>query len=615
MAYTIVIDTEVAPDGFLLLGKIVETGAYFHIWLSEPDAVERIKDLVSSGHTLVTFNGMRYDMLMLAAVLKGYSGAELKHVSDSIIEGDLTPWAAVKRFNLTEVKVDHIDLVEVAPSFVGLKTYGARMNMPRLQDLPYNHNEPWGEDRLPEILEYCRNDVDTTEELFNRLSEPLALRVAMSREYGIDMRSKSDTQMAEAAFIKRLNLQRRENHVPYRVNYTVPDFIQFESDYLKSLAYKMGEHSYEVNQKTGHVVLPGFLGDELVVFGTGSYQLGVGGIHSTHDKKVCYVADEDTIITDVDAASFYPSILINGNLIPSHIGRKFIDEYKSIYDRRLEAKRTGDKVTAETLKISVNGTFGKLGSRWSPLYAPEMMLAITLTGQLTLLNLIEMLEKAGATILSANTDGIALSYPKKLAAQVEGAVEEFSQRSKFVFEYTPYRALAMKDVNNYFAVKLDRKVKTKGIYALPDLRKNPTAPICAKAVSLWLANGTPLLSTVKSGTITEYLSARNVTGGGVQGDNYLGKVVRWYNSTDKSLPPLTYAKNGNKVPKTDGVRAMMTMNPNMYHPEDLDYAWYYKEAIRIADHVGCRDYLTAEQIEIITPPPKIRKTRKTKEKK
>lgn len=614
MSNTIVIDTEVSPNGFLLVGKVLESDTYFHIWLSAPDAVEQITELMASGNTFVTFNGNKYDLPMIAAVMRGFSGEKLKYISDAIIDGNLTSWAAAKKFGLPALKIDHIDLVEVAPSFVGLKTYGARMNMPWLQDLPYHHAEPWTEARLPVILDYCRNDVDTTAELLKHLSEPMALRVAMSKEYGVDMRSKSDTQMAETAFIKRLNLKRTDNVVPREITYKVPRFIKFNAPHLRELAARMENHTYEVNPKTGHVVLPDFLGKECVTLNAGTYQMGVGGIHSTHDKSVCYVADKQTIIADIDAASFYPSILINGNLIPSNIGKTFIDEYQSIYHRRLDAKRNGDKVTAETLKISLNGTFGKLGSRWSSLYAPEMMLAITLTGQLTLLSLIEQLEAVGARTLSANTDGIAMAYPRTRADAVNRAVDEFSNLSSFTFEFTPYRALAMKDVNNYFAVKLDRKVKAKGIYAPPDLRKNPTAPICAKAVSLWLAHGTPLLQTVKSGNMTEYLSARNVTGGGVQGELYLGKVVRWYASTDNSLPPLTYAKNGNLVPKTTGARALMTMTPDMYHPSDLDYDWYYHEALSIAADVGCKDYLTPEQIAIITPAPKVKKVRKTKEK-
>ena len=243
------------------------------------------------------------------------------------------------------------------------------------------------------------------------------------------------------------------------------------------------------------------------------------------------------------------------------------------------------------------------------------MLAITLTGQLTLLSLIERLEKIGARTLSANTDGIAMAYSPQDIPSVESVVSAFSGVTGFTFEYTRYRALAMKDVNNYFAVKLDRSIKTKGIYASPDLKKNPTAPICAKAVSLWLAHGIPLLHTVKSGKMTEYLSARNVTGGGVQGERYLGKVVRWYSSTDNSLPPLTYAQNGNLVPRTTGARALMVLDVNAPHPPDLDYDWYYKEALRIAVDTGCRDFLTEKQITLITPPPKVKKARKIKEKK
>lgn len=614
MSHTIVIDTEVSPNGFLLLGKILETGIYFHIWLSEAGGRERVKELMESSNTFVTFNGNRYDLPMIAAVICGFSGAQLKHISDSIIEGNMAAWKVQQRFKVPELKVDHIDVMLVAPSFVGLKTYGARMSMPRLQDLPFHHAEPWAEDQLPVILEYCRNDVDTTAELLNRLTQPMELRVAMSKEYGVDMRSLSDTQMAEVAFVKRLRLPRKENSVPATLSYAVPHFIEFKAPHLRALARAMGEHVYVMNQKTGHVVLPEFLGKDTVRLNAGVYQMGVGGIHSTHDKAVCYVADDDTVLTDIDAASFYPSILINGNLVPAALGPAFLEEYKEVYRRRLNAKRSGDKTTAETLKISLNGTFGKTASRWSPLYSPDIMLAIVLTGQLTLLSLIEHLEEAGARTLSANTDGIAIAYPRALSSAVESVVSGFSVLSGFEFEYTPYRALAMKDVNNYFAVKLDRSVKTKGIYAPPDLRKNPTAPICAKAVSLWLAHGTPLLSTVKSGKIEEYLSARNVTGGGVQGEIYLGKVVRWYSSTDNSLPPLTYALNGNLVPKTTGARALMSMEPNQHHPEDLDYGWYYREAIRIAADIGCRDYLTEEQIAIITPPPKVKKARKTKEK-
>ena len=147
---------------------------------------------------------------------------------------------------------------------------------------------------------------------------------------------------------------------------------------------------------------------------------------------------------------------------------------------------------------------------------------------------------------------------------------------------------------------------------MPKLKKNPTAPVCAKAVGEWLAHGTPFLETIKKAPFTEFISARNVTGGGVQGDEWLGKVVRWYMSTE-DLPPIRYASNGNKVPKTEGAKAYMLLEEKVAHPSDLSYNWYLKEAIKIAINVGCRDYLSPEEIALVTPPPKVKKPRKAKQ--
>jgi ribosomal protein S16 len=294
------------------------------------------------------------------------------------------------------------------------------------------------------------------------------------------------------------------------------------------------------------------------------------------------------------------------------LGQPFLDEYRKIYTERIAAKRAGDKVTMDTLRIALNGTFGKLASRWSVLYAPDLMLAVTLTGQFTLLMLIEQLETVGASILSANTDGIAIGCSKAVFPAVEQTVADFTALSGYHFEYTHYRVLAMKDVNNYFAVKADRSLKAKGIYAPLSLSKNTSAQVCADAVGQWLSRGTPLLETIKSAGFTGFLSARNVTGGGQQCGEYLGKVVRWYQSTDKTLEPLKYVKNGNKVPKTDGARACMRIDPEGQHPADLDYNWYLCEALRIAKAVGCERFLSEGELRMITPVKPERKKNVTR---
>ena len=603
-------DTETLPNRTLFCAKNIETGEWFDLWRHEAGAPEKLKSFINSNvETLVGFNSRSFDNVIVAAFCAGRSEIEIKRIADDVINNRLRYWEAMRKFDLFDVMGDHIDLIEVAPSFVGLKAYGARMHMPKLQDMPIAHTDMITKDQETDILEYCHNDVDTTEELLRQLENEVLLRVEMSRRYKVDMRSKSDAQMAEAAYVTSMGLKYTKNKIPETIEYTPPSFLKFRNFKLQQLLDRTASHVFEMNPVTGHVKLPEFLGSEIITFGTGSYQLGVGGVHSVHDKKVCHIAGGD-YICDIDAASFYPSIILECGFVPALLGKRFVDEYCKIYEQRLEAKRSGDKTTDATLKISLNGTFGKLASKHSVLYSPDLMLAVTLTGQFTLLMLIEWLETHGVITLSANTDGIAIFFKEDQKALVEKTVDEFSKISKFNFEYTYYRALAMKDVNNYIAIKQNRGLKVRGIYAPLSLKKNPTAQVSADAVGQWLAFGTSFESTIYNAPFTDFISARNVTGGGQQNGIYLGKVVRWYQSTDMDNEPIKYASNGNKVPKTEGAKACMTLLDKIKHPEDLDYEWYIKEAIKIAVAVGCSNYLTAEQLQSIAPTPK--KTRKRK---
>ena len=49
----------------------------------------------------------------------------------------------------------------------------------------------------PLIRNYCDNDNQITAQLYRQLSEAIRLREAMSDQYGLDLRSKSDAQIAE----------------------------------------------------------------------------------------------------------------------------------------------------------------------------------------------------------------------------------------------------------------------------------------------------------------------------------------------------------------------------------------------------------------------------------
>jgi len=313
--------------------------------------------------------------------------------------------------------------------------------------------------------------------------------------------------------------------------------------------------------------------------------MGIGGLHSTESGQLVKVGDG--ILCEYDVASYYPSIVLQQKLSPKSMGEDFLELYQSFVTRRLKAKADGDKVTADTLKIFLNGSYGKLGNKYSSLYAPELMIQTTLTGQLTLLMLIEAMENAGISIVSANTDGIVCQCAKPQERDMEAVAFNWELTTSYELERTDYALLASRDVNSYFALKTDGKIKRKGIFNSGGLSKNPDHVIIYDAVVAFLAHGTPIEQTINDCKDPgKFVSCRKVTGGCVWNGESIGKAVRFYVSKDSFFtdPCLHYKINQNKVPKSGGCRPLMEMGSEV--PADLNYKAYIEEAESLLKGVG-----------------------------
>lgn len=253
---------------------------------------------------------------------------------------------------------------------------------------------------------------------------------------------------------------------------------------------------------------------------------------------------------------------------------------------KCEAALTVAKTETESKKVSINGAYGKLGSPYSIVYAPNLLIQVTVTGQLALLMLIERMEQSGISVVSANTDGIVLKFHKSRLDEVRSNIKDWERATGFDMEETRYRALYSRDVNNYLALKDDGSYKTKGVLATAGLMKNPDNQIVSDAVCAFLNGGTPIAETIFSCTdIRKFLRVKRVTGGGVWGDKYLGRVVRWYRGVNSNTP-ITYKKNGNKVGGSDCAVPLMDLPDSM--PSDIDYGFYLAEASDLLKEVGVK---------------------------
>ena len=604
--HELVCDTESYPNYFLAAFKCIHCKKVCYFEESPDNHIElQLLNYILHRFLIIGFNSNDYDLPMLRLALDGVSASRLKELSNELVSEQNS-----RKFDMRNSAINHIDIFNVAPITASLKTYGGRLHCERLQDLPYHHLTQLTREQAANVRDYCVNDLDITEALYFELLPHIDLRKAIGAEYNLDLRSKSDAQVAEALIISELRKlgpvsKPKEWHFGSSVQYIVPENLSFKTDQLKAVLELVKTSQFKINA-AGSTDTPEAISNLPIRIGNCVYRMGNGGLHSS-EKSTSVYATKDRYIVDRDVASYYPRILINQKLYPEHLGPNFLFVYEErIVNRRLHAKTKGQEckklgldaeakawaIWADGLKIAANGSFGKLGNHYSNLYSPDLVTQITVSGQLYLLILIERIELAGIHIISANTDGIVIDCPVNRYDDLCNVISLWEEETKFATEETKYRSLHMRDVNNYIAVKEDGTCKTKGIYcergsALNSiLSKNPECLILSDAVQKFVSDNTSVERTIReSSDLCRFVSVRSVKGGAEKDGTYLGKSVRWYYASGEQ-GELSYVLTGNKVPKTLGAKPCMILPKEI--PDDLDYDWYINEAEQALYDLGIK---------------------------
>lgn len=587
----LVFDLEVYPNYFLAGFRCYYTGKIVYFELTHTSTIDMPRLLwVMHNFTLIGFNSMSFDIpLLWLALLPGIETETIKNVAGFIIHENWRSQDIEKAYGFKMGHLNHIDLIEVAPLSASLKKYAARLHARRLQELPFSPDTNLSPAECIVVRNYNFTDLEDTLLLLKELSPQLELRTQLSKQYRIDLRSKSDAQIAEAVIcseVKQMNGYWAKKPViapGTSYVYNIPEYIEYKTPVLQKILNIVKNAKFVIHENGSVIEPPEFEQLKQLSVGHSVYRMGIGGLHST-EECVSHIADENTLLIDRDVNSYYPNIVLNLGLYPKHMGYNFNTIYRSILDRRLIAKKNKDKVVADSLKIVCNSSFGKLGSKYSSLYSPDLMFHVTVSGQLILLMLIEIIELAGIPVVSGNTDGIIIKCPKSRYDELLNIICEWEKLTNFETEETRYTAVYSRDVNNYIAVKEDGTCKTKGAYSTPGLQKNPTSLICIDAVQALIVGNTPIEQTINDcKDITRFLTVREVKGGGEKDGVYLGKVVRYYYSR-VTTGTINYVVNGNKVPNTDGGKPCQDLPPSF--PTDIDYAKYAAETVSILEEIG-----------------------------
>lgn len=603
-----VYDIEIFPNCFSLTIKNTETKEFQFFELSnrKNNLVDLVPLFLDKRYIFCGYNNIHYDnpivnfIIEYKETLKKSTRLDIEYnlfqLSQTIIKGDLEKWKRWKYANNFET-LDLLTMLFSQKLRVGLKEMQVTMKYSNVQEYDGDFEAPIPEEDIPKMIQYNINDVNSTEELLYRCENDIKLRLNIEEEYGIKALNKDGVNLG-MEILKTKYLEKthktwndikdlRSPCDKIALNEIILPFIKFDNPILKDLLNEMKQQVVSPDRKGYN---KHFLMDNL------EYSVGVGGIHSVNKPSI-FIAKEDEVISDVDVASLYPSLIIEYGFYPPHLGKEFLEVYKGIKDERIEAKHNGNKLKNLTLKLSINGLSGNLQSEFSWCYSPKTVMRIRINGQLLLLMLAEKLISIGCQIIQANTDGLFVLRKKKDEQKFKDVCKWWENLTRLELEEDRFERFYQFAINDYLGViegykdsKNPKLLKKKGLFIdSVTLGKGMQPMIIPKAINANLADNIPVEETIRNcKDINEFITYQKVDKKfAVQYMNkFITHINRYYVSTNGGYIYKCEVED-NKIVKfanmltASGVTLCNDITAIKEFPKNINYKYYIKEANKI----------------------------------
>ena len=606
-----VYDIEVFPNFFSCTIKNTESGKFKAYTISQwnNDLGQIVELFLNKNIFFCGYNNKHYDDAIISYLILNYNelkwksiweiNAAIKNLSDTIVQSkdnNFSSWSKYKYANI----FSSLDLLAMRFSQklrVGLKEMQVTMNYHNVEEFDGNFELPILEEQIPQVLSYNLNDVESTEELLARSIDDINLRLAIEDEFNVSALNKDGVNLG-MEIIKHKYLQAtglswnqiKDLRSPCDMvcfKDIIFDYIEFKTPELKNLLEELKQHCANPNDNSF---------EKKFVLGGVVHTFGMGGLHSVN-KPGIFIADDNTVLLDDDVASLYPSIVIQNNIYPEHLGPIFVKVYKQIRDDRIEAKRNGNKLKNETYKLAINGLTGNLQSPYSWVYDPKAVLRIRINGQLLLLMYAEALDLCGAKIIQSNTDGILYQVDKSLLSEVNKVKNWWEKLTGLELEREEFERFYQFAINDYLGVKKgwsethDSKfIKTKGLFIdKVSLGKGMAPMIIPKAINDYFVEGIDPEVTLKScNDILKFCTYQKVAKDFfVEYNNKpVRHINRYYMSTNGARLIKYKLENGVKVRPTNlcadsGVTIYNKFDSLPISERHINYRYYLQEIYKI----------------------------------
>jgi hypothetical protein len=507
-------DIETFPNVFTLALEHADAPIKWSFEISDwrndsREIVAFLQYLKDTNARMVGFNNLGFDYPVLHTLIRmGHSDANtLYQKAMSVIhsQDDDNKWAHT--VNPSDRFVEQIDLFKIhhfdnKARATSLKVLEFNMRSDNIEDLPFPVGTVLTQSQTEVLKRYNAHDVDQTKKFYHQTIDMIQFREELTRKYDRDFMNHNDTKIGKDYFIMKLEeagvacydfgskgrTPRQTKRPVIAIKDAILPWIEFEQpEFTRVLNWLKAQSIIETK---------GVFTDLTATINGFTFVFGLGGIHGSVESEVIE-SDAESIIVDLDVTSYYPNLAITNGFYPAHLGKDFVSIYKHLFEQR----KSYPKKSAESamLKLALNGVYGDSNNQFSVFYDPLFTMSITLNGQLLLCLLAEgLMHIPGLRLIQVNTDGLTVKVPREHKLLVDMARAAWQLCTGLNLEEAVYKAMMIRDVNNYIGVFENGSTKRKGAYEYDmDWHQNHGAMVVAKVAEKVLVDGAPIRQTLQ----------------------------------------------------------------------------------------------------------------------
>ena len=388
-------DVEVYPNLFLISWKYPgKDNKCINMINPTPQEIEQLVKM-----KLIGFNNRRYDNHMLYARYLGYDNEMLFQVSKRIIDG-------YKRALFREAYgLSYTDVYDFTSKKQSLKKWQLELGIHH-QELEFPWDQPVPEENWPQVIEYCNNDVESTEAVFDARQDDFTARKILADLSGLTVNDSTLSHTARIIFGENRKPQSEFNYVDL-------------SKEFPGYTFKLGKSYYRDEEP-----------------GEGGYVYAEPGYYNN--------------VALLDIASMHPtSIMVlelfgeytkaYGEIIQARLAIKHKDFDKArrllggVLEKYLSTTEDSEAL-AYALKIVINIVYGLTSAKFPNPFKDDRNKdnIVAKRGALFMIDLKNAIQDMGYTVAHVKTDSVKIPDADK---KIIDFVFEFGKKYGYTFEH------------------------------------------------------------------------------------------------------------------------------------------------------------------------------------